>query len=118
MAGCGGISSESSCPGRGAALLRCTAELGLTSRTWTPDQQRTTPRRAARCAASGEHTRILKLLDDFPENAGLGDKGQGEQDRAQIGNRGPVHDRMRQPEPKEAHGAECGGGVRLAGDLR
>jgi hypothetical protein len=37
---------------------RCSAEPGpiSTLARWTPDQQRTTPRRAARCAASGERT--------------------------------------------------------------
>jgi len=33
---------------------------------WTPDQQRTTPRRAARCAASGERLPALLEMAAYP----------------------------------------------------
>src|ERR1051325_4871559 len=43
-----------SCPGRGAAFFTPLREKpGPTASTWAPALQRTAPRRAARCAASG-----------------------------------------------------------------
>src|SRR6516165_10622228 len=83
-----------SCPGRGAALSRCSAEPGPTSRRWTPDQQRTTAqlRRAAHHPGNERKSlppqlpfvrRVVRLIDGELVHRGLPEV-LGEPRRPQI----------------------------------